>query len=106
MSSAIDDPEVADLLERANKMLIQVIHNRIVAESSHPESFGVVSGEFRFLKIAGNVQDEHQFVFLLGQHSRLRRILGERHLTAHLVRPLFATSRFLNFVPQLSFRPR
>ncbi len=44
-------------------MLVQVIRDIGIGECSHPESFGVVSGELRFLKVAGNVQDQHQFVF-------------------------------------------
>lgn len=47
-------------------MLVQVIDDIGIGESSHPESFGVVSGEFRFLKVAGHVQDKQQLVIFSG----------------------------------------
>ncbi len=44
-------------------MLIEIVADFFAGQRPRPEGLGIVSGEFRFLEVAGNMQDKHEFAF-------------------------------------------
>ena len=52
----------ADLLERGDEVGIEVLADLRIGQGVRTERLGVVSGEAGLLEIAGDVQEEHEFL--------------------------------------------
>src|SRR5262249_39243418 len=68
-----------DLLEGGDEVFVEVLAGFGVSQGVHTERLGVVSGEARVFKVAGEVQHEEQLLLLPGQFGRLGRRLDKLH---------------------------
>ena len=74
------DRESADLLIAGDEMVVQILADFGIGQCVRTERLGVVSGETRIFKVAGDVHHEQQFVLFQSQINRGLLVVEEQHL--------------------------
>src|SRR5262249_5495734 len=77
-----DDAEGGDFLEGGDEVFVEVLADFGVGQGVHTGRLGIVSGDARIFKVAGNVQHEAELQLLLGDLGRLAGRIDEINASA------------------------